>query len=67
MALAWLDGVRALTQLTLKRLGYTVLCAASAEQAVAVVAGSACPVDLLLTDVRFEHDGGIRCAGVVVA
>jgi PAS domain S-box-containing protein len=45
------DGIRGLTERLLKRQGYTVLGAASAEDALAIMERRGRPVDLLLTDV----------------
>ena len=44
-------GVRRLIEKILKQLGYTVLCAASADEAVDFLKGTIRPVDLILTDV----------------
>lgn len=44
-------GVRALVRGLLERLGYAVITAATAEEAVDLCRLGACPVDLLLTDV----------------
>jgi two-component system cell cycle sensor histidine kinase/response regulator CckA len=44
--------------LALRQLGYTVLSAASAEEALAVAAQSERPVNLLLTDVVMPGPGG---------
>jgi PAS domain S-box-containing protein len=52
------DGVRALTRLTLQRLGYRVLEAGGLEEAVCVARASRCPVDLLVTDVVMPGAGG---------
>ncbi len=51
-------GVRALAELALRKQGYTVLSAASAEEAKALVTGCARPVDLLVTDVVMPGAGG---------
>ncbi len=44
-------GVRGMTRLLLQRLGYNVLDASTAEEAVAIFRNSSGPIDLLLTDV----------------
>ncbi|VTR91561.1 multi-sensor hybrid histidine kinase : PAS/PAC sensor hybrid histidine kinase OS=uncultured bacterium GN=ACD_75C00374G0005 PE=4 SV=1: PAS_3: PAS_4: PAS_8: PAS_3: HisKA: HATPase_c: Response_reg [Gemmata massiliana] len=51
-------GVRGLAELALRKQGYTVLSAASAEEAKAVVTGSERPIDLLVTDVVMPGAGG---------
>lgn len=68
-------GVLRLIDKILKQLGYTVFCAASADEAVELLNGTARPVDLILTDVvlpgmpvsRFidylrAHEPGVKLA-----
>ena len=52
------DGVRGLAELTLTRLGYTVLTAAGGAEAVAAAARAGRPVDLLVCDVVMPGPGG---------
>ncbi|VTR96150.1 multi-sensor hybrid histidine kinase : PAS/PAC sensor hybrid histidine kinase OS=uncultured bacterium GN=ACD_75C00374G0005 PE=4 SV=1: PAS_4: PAS_3: PAS_8: PAS_3: HisKA: HATPase_c: Response_reg [Gemmata massiliana] len=51
-------GVRGLAELALRKQGYTVLSAASAEEAKALVTGRERPIDLLVTDVVMPGVGG---------
>ena len=54
------DGVRALVQRILVKLGYTVLVAYDAEEAIRVATRHPGPIDLLLTDVIMPGMSGIR-------
>jgi CheY-like chemotaxis protein len=56
------DGVRALAQLALEQLGYTVLPAESAEEALTKASGEQREIDLLLTDVVMPGMGGRELA-----
>ena len=57
------QGVRDLTAKMLKLLGYTVLTAGSAAEALAMAKAHAGPIDLLLTDVVMPNMGGPQLAG----
>jgi two-component system cell cycle sensor histidine kinase/response regulator CckA len=50
--------VRSLTERVLTRLGYTVMAAADAAEAVALVAKAGKHVDLMLTDVIMPQESG---------
>lgn len=52
------DGVRLMTCLTLKRLGYHVLEAGDPEAAARVAAAFTGPIDLMLSDVIMPHSNG---------
>ncbi len=56
------DGVRALTHEILVDYGYTVLTAAGPNEALAVVARHAGPIDLIVTDVIMPEMSGIDLA-----
>ncbi len=45
------DGVRRLVSIVLERCGYEVLTAANGDQALAIAAESAAPIDLLISDI----------------
>jgi len=57
------QGVRDLTARMLKLLGYTVLTAGSAAEALALAKSHEGPIELLLTDVVMPGMGGPRLAG----
>jgi two-component system cell cycle sensor histidine kinase/response regulator CckA len=61
------DGVRSLIELLLKRNGYTVLPAHSAEEALKILASDTTPVHLLLTDLVLPRMGGRELAEQVAA
>ena len=61
------DGVRSLIQLLLKRNGYSVLEARSAEEALSHVESDSTPVHLLLTDLVLPRMGGRELAERVSA
>ncbi len=61
------DGVRALTRHILRNAGYTVLEAGDGVEAVAVAAGHAGPIHLLVTDVVMPGLGGREAAERIVA
>jgi PAS domain S-box-containing protein len=60
------DEVRAVLTETLESAGYTVLQAASADQAVDRCASHAGPIDLLLTDVVMPGQSGPELAGRLI-
>jgi PAS domain S-box-containing protein len=60
------EGLRELARRLLERLGYTVLVAANADEALAIFA-TAGPIDLLLTDVVMPGASGPRLGRQLVA
>jgi len=59
--------VRELTARVLRRRGYVVIEAASGEQAIAIAAAHAAPIDLLLTDVVMPGLSGRQVAEQLTA